>query len=195
MHRFLCNWAAAFYCLNYLAYSTHKERCVRIHLACNEWKSVFAALGLTAGYPHHPNSVARGISLKHCNLFNKCSLLGNRTSVMKSEVLAIQTLRVNNENGILVKNWSQNNSEPFLRLYSPQLTLFPAGAISTSPKRAHSWYTSNGAANNCIYGNRALHSLHLTQKRQLAKHTYDLSRSLNGCLNQNALCWMKTFTC
>lgn len=48
-------------------------------------------------------STAIGISLKQHNLFNKCSLLVN-TFVMKSEVLTIQTLHVNTENGTLAKN-------------------------------------------------------------------------------------------
>ena len=84
---------------------------------------------------------------------------------MKSEALAIQTLRVNNKNEILVKNSISKQQRAFPQVILAPVTLFPAGAISTSPKRAHSWYTSNGAANNCIYENGALHSLHLTQKR------------------------------
>lgn len=54
---------------------------------------MFSAPGLTTGYSHHPNSIARGISLKHCNLFNNCLLLVN-IYVMKSQVLLVQILHV-----------------------------------------------------------------------------------------------------
>lgn len=65
--------------------------------------SFLSTVPLSAGYSQHPNSIATGISLQQHNLFKKCSLLVS-TFVMKSEVLAIQTLHVNTENGTLAKN-------------------------------------------------------------------------------------------
>lgn len=65
--------------------------------------SFLSMVPLSAGYPHHPNSTATGVSLKQRNLFNKRSLPVN-IFVMKYEVLAIQTLHINTENGTLAKN-------------------------------------------------------------------------------------------